>query len=145
MAFRRKKRDEVRIEITPMVDVVFLLLIFFMISTSFVDSSAIGINLPQASSGTPEGEQTEVKVYLEEDGTILFNERKVDMEQLKNLMKNYTGNAAETSFKLLADKEVRHGRVIAVVDLARENGFGTLAIATRNAAPAPTPTTREKE
>ena len=135
MAFRRKKRDEVRIEITPMVDVVFLLLIFFMISTSFIDSSAIGINLPQAATGTPEGEQNEVKVYLEENGTIHFNDREVDMQELKNLLNNYTGNAAKTSFKLLADKEVRHGRVISVVDLARENGFGTLAIATRNPAP----------
>ncbi|MFO7831894.1 MAG: biopolymer transporter ExbD [Desulfuromonadaceae bacterium] len=135
MAFRRKKRDEVRIEITPMVDVVFLLLIFFMISTSFIDSSAIGINLPQAATGTPEGEQTEVKVYLEENGTIHFNDREVDMQELKKLLNNYTGNAAKTSFKLLADKEVRHGRVISVVDLARENGFGTLAIATRNTAP----------
>jgi len=123
-----------------MVDVVFLLLIFFMISTSFVDSSAIGINLPQAATGTPEGEQTEVKVYLEENGTIHFNEREVNMAQLKDLLTNYSGNAAKTSFKLLADKEVRHGRVISVVDLARENGFGTLAIATRNTAPA-----REKE
>jgi len=140
MAFRRKRREEVRIEITPMVDVVFLLLIFFMISTSFVDSSAIGINLPQAATGTPEGEQTEVKVYLEENGTIHFNEREVNMAQLKDLLTNYSGNAAKTSFKLLADKEVRHGRVISVVDLARENGFGTLAIATRNTAPA-----REKE
>jgi len=135
MAFRRKKRAEVRIEITPMVDVVFLLLIFFMISTSFIDSSAIGINLPQAATGTAEEEQNEVKVYLEENGTIHFNKRKVDMQELKELLSNYTGNAAKTSFKLLADKEVRHGRVISVVDLARENGFGTLAIATRNTAP----------
>jgi len=119
-----------------MVDVVFLLLIFFMISTSFVDSSAIGINLPQASTGTPEGEQAEVKVYLEENGTIHFNEREVDMQQLKELLNTYTGNASKTSFKLLADKEVRHGRVISVVDLARINGFGTLAIATRNTVPA---------
>ena len=136
MAFRRKKRDEVRIEITPMVDVVFLLLIFFMISTSFIDSSAIGINLPQATTGAPEGEQAEVKVYLEENGSIHFNEREVDMAELEKLLKNYTGNAATTSFKLLADKEVKHGRVISVVDLARAHGFGTLAIATRNTAPA---------
>jgi biopolymer transport protein ExbD len=138
MAFRRKKRDEVRIEITPMVDVVFLLLIFFMISTSFVDSSAIGVNLPQASSGTPEGKQEEVKVYLEENGTIYFNEREVNMAELEELLNNYTGDAAGTSFKLLADKEVRHGRVISVVDLARENGFATLAIATRNPNASPT-------
>lgn len=118
-----------------MVDVVFLLLIFFMISTSFIDSSTIGINLPQASSGTPEVEQTEVNVSLKKDGTILFNEREVDMAQLKEQMNKYAGNAAKTTFKLFADEEVRHGRVIAVVDLARENGFGTLGIATRNVAP----------
>ncbi len=135
MAFRRKKRDEVRIEITPMVDVVFLLLIFFMISTSFVDSSAIGINLPQASTGTAEGEEAEVKVYLEENGAIHFNEREVNMAELTRLLNNYSGNAAQTSFKLLADKEVKHGRVIFVIDLARQNGFAKLAIATQNTAP----------
>lgn len=118
-----------------MVDVVFLLLIFFMISTSFIDTSTIGINLPQASTGTSEQEQAEVKVYLRENGTIKYNEREVDMQQLKSLLNNYTGDAAKTTFKLLADKEVRHGRVISVVDLAREKGFGTLAIATRNIMP----------
>lgn len=136
MAFRRKKRDEVRIEITPMVDVVFLLLIFFMISTSFVDSSTIGINLPKASSGTAEGEQAEVKVYLEENGAIHYNEREVNMAELAHLLNNYSDNASQTSFKLLADKEVKHGRVISVIDLARQNGFARLAIATQNAAPA---------
>lgn len=119
-----------------MVDVVFLLLIFFMISTSFIDTSTIGINLPQASTGTSEQEQAEIKVYLRENGTIKFNEREVDMQQLKSLLNNYTGDAAKTTFKLLADEEVKHGRVISVVDLAREKGFGTLAIATRNIMPA---------
>jgi biopolymer transport protein ExbD len=136
MAFRKKKRAEVRIEITPMVDVVFLLLIFFMISTSFIDTSAIGINLPQASTGTPDKEREEVRVYLEEDGTIHLNDREVDMEELKKQLRTYAKDAETASFKLLADQEVRHGRVITVVDLARDNGFGTLAIATRKTAPA---------
>jgi biopolymer transport protein ExbD len=135
MAFRRKKRDEVRIEITPMVDVVFLLLVFFMISTSFVDSSAIGINLPKASTGTAEDKQTEIKVYLEENGVIHYNEREVDMAELTRLINNFSGNASQTSFKLLADKEVKHGRVISVIDLARQNGFAKLAIATQNTVP----------
>jgi biopolymer transport protein ExbD len=136
MAFRKKKRTEVRIDITPMVDVVFLLLIFFMISTSFIDTSAIGINLPQASTGTPDAEREEVRVYLEEDGTIHLNDREVDMEELKEQLRTYAQDAEAVSFKLLADQEVRHGRVITVVDLARKNGFGTLAIATRKTAPA---------
>lgn len=120
-----------------MVDVVFLLLIFFMISTSFVDSSAININLPEAPTGAAEGEQADVvKVSMDENGHIYFNEREVNMAELTLQLNNYSGNPAQTNFKLLADKEVKHGSVISIVDLARQNGFTRLFIATQDTAPA---------
>ena len=133
MAFRRKKRGEVRIEITPMVDVVFLLLIFFMISTSFVDISAIGINLPKASSTQIDTENSELKVYLDKNGRVYLNEQEVNKEEVENLITQHAQTAAQTHFKLYADEEVKHGRVIEFIDLARQQGFATLSIATRHA------------
>ncbi|MBN2644760.1 MAG: biopolymer transporter ExbD [Desulfuromonadaceae bacterium] len=133
MGFRRKKREELRIELTSMVDVVFLLLIFFMISTTFVDSSAIGIKLPQATSRSPEQPSQEVRVYLEKNGLVHLNDRLINLEALSQHLAEYRGRAAETAFVLVADESARHGRVVTIMDMAQQAGFTRLAIATQPA------------
>ncbi|EAT15912.1 biopolymer transporter ExbD [Desulfuromonas acetoxidans] len=130
MAFKRKERDEVRVELTSMVDVVFLLLIFFMISTTFVDSTGIDINLPQAGSQKIDKQPEEVNVYLEKSGLIHLEDRLVSMEDLRSHLAGYGDRAAETTFILLADKQAQHGKVVQLMDAAQSAGFAKLAIAT---------------
>jgi len=130
MAFARRKRDEPRVDLTPMVDVVFLLLIFFMISTTFVETPGITVKLPESSSKVVEKEPQEIKVYLSSDGTISLQEERVSLEQLRQRLRSYGERAAEMTFLLLADQEARHGKVVELMDAAREAGFAKLAIAT---------------
>ncbi|WP_321531577.1 biopolymer transporter ExbD [uncultured Desulfuromonas sp.] len=130
MAFKRKERDEVRVELTSMVDVVFLLLIFFMISTTFVDSTGIDINLPQAGSQKIDKQPEEVNVYLEKSGLIHLEDRLVSMEDLRSHLAGYGERAAKTTFILLADKQAQHGKVVQLMDAAQSAGFAKLAIAT---------------
>ena len=130
MSFQRKQSDEPRIDLTPMVDVVFLLLIFFMISTTFVESPGISIKLPEASSQTIDREPKEIKIYLSQEGDIYHLDQKISLDGFKNLLAEYQAEAEQTTVLLLADQESRHGKVVTLMDLARDAGFVKLAIAT---------------
>jgi len=130
MSFLRKTSEEPRIDLTPMVDVVFLLLIFFMISTTFVESPGISIKLPEASSQSIEREPQELKIYLSTEGDIYYLDRKISITDYKGLLSKHQSDADKTTILLLADQESRHGKVVTLMDLARDAGFVKLAIAT---------------
>jgi len=130
MSFLRKQSEEPRIDLTPMVDVVFLLLIFFMISTTFVETPGISIKLPEASSQTIDREPKEVKIYLSREGDIYHRDQKISLDGFKSLLAEHQSEAERTTVLLLADQESRHGKVVALMDLARDAGFVKLAIAT---------------
>ena len=130
MSLLRKSSDEPRIDLTPMVDVVFLLLIFFMISTTFVESPGISIKLPEAYSQSVEREPQELKIYLSRDGEIYYLDRKISISDYKGLLAEHQSDADTTTILLLADQESRHGKVVTLMDLARDAGFVKLAIAT---------------
>jgi len=130
MSFLRKSSEEPRIDLTPMVDVVFLLLIFFMISTTFVESPGISIKLPEASSQSVEREPQELKIYLSRDGDVYYLDRKISITDYKKLLAEHRSDADNTTILLLADQESRHGKVVTLMDLARDAGFVKLAIAT---------------
>ncbi|KIH75782.1 biopolymer transport protein ExbD [Geoalkalibacter ferrihydriticus] len=132
MAFRRRSSSDVRVDITPMVDVVFLLLIFFMISTTFVEAPGIDIHLPEAGSEVVEREAEEIKVYLSREGDIFLGDQKTTFADLKTRLDDYGPQAGQMTFMLLADREARHGRVVELMDAARSAGFTRLAIATED-------------
>ena len=131
MAFLRKKREAPRIDLTPMVDVVFLLLIFFMISTTFVETPGITITLPEADESTMTKEPNEVTVFLSESGDIFLGDELTTLEELQRKLGEYGENAAKTSFVLQADQNARHGQVVELMEAARAAGFLNLAVATR--------------
>ncbi len=130
MSFLRKPEEEPRIDLTPMVDVVFLLLIFFMISTTFVESPGISIKLPESSSQTIDREPKEIKIYLSREGDIYHRDQKISLDGFRSLLAEYQSDAERTTVLLLADQESRHGKVVTLMDLARDAGFVKLAIAT---------------
>ncbi|MEZ4599320.1 MAG: biopolymer transporter ExbD [Syntrophotaleaceae bacterium] len=130
MSFMKKKREAPRIDLTPMVDVVFLLLIFFMISTTFVEAPGISIKLPESTSQQRTQEPEEVKVYLSREGNIYLGDEQVDQDELRRRLDGYRERAGRMTFLLLADQEARHGKVVALMDMAKETGFEKLAIAT---------------
>lgn len=131
MGFRRKVSESPRIDLTPMIDVVFLLLIFFMISTTFIERPGVTIDLPEGGTRQIATEKREVEVYLTEDGDLYLQREAITLSALNS---HLLGLGAETTkemtFLLMADKSARHGWVIEVMEIARRNGFVRLAIAT---------------
>lgn len=130
MAFRRKQREDPRVDLTAMIDVVFLLLIFFMISTTFVETSGLSIKLPEASTTIADQEPKELKVYLSKEGVITVNKQELTLQALQAHLQTYGVERREMTFLLLADKEALHGRVVELMDSAKQAEFGKLAIAT---------------
>lgn len=131
MGFRRKVSESPRVELTPMIDVVFLLLIFFMISTTFIERPGVTIDLPEGGSQQVATETQEVEVYLTDDGDLYLQREATTLTELNNYLLGLGAQKTkEMTFLLMADKSARHGWVIEVMEIARRNGFVRLAIAT---------------
>lgn len=131
MGFRRRIPESPRVDLTPMIDVVFLLLIFFMISTTFIERPGLNIDLPEAGAQKIEQGNKEVQVYLAANGDLYLQREKVTPAALKQHLGTYDqARAGQMTFLLMADKAALHGRVVELMDLAKEAGFGQLAIAT---------------
>ncbi|MCK9172570.1 ExbD/TolR family protein [Desulfuromonas thiophila] len=132
MAFgRKKRREEIRIELTSMVDVVFLLLIFFMVSTTFLDRGSIGINLPQASDTASVAAPREVRIYLTDRGQLRLDDVALSQAELLERLRHFGRQQPRPAIVLLADRQARHGQVVAIMDAARQAGLTDLAIATQ--------------
>ncbi|NCO51076.1 MAG: biopolymer transporter ExbD [Deltaproteobacteria bacterium] len=130
MAFGQRRRDDPRVDLTPMVDVVFLLLIFFMISTTFIETPGLTVDLPKSSQQQTHKKTEEVRVYLAADGSLYLEQKKVSYPELMEALAAYGESAAETTFLLMADKNVKHGQVVQLMDSAKIAGFSKLSIAT---------------
>jgi len=131
MGFRRRIPDSPKVDLTPMIDVVFLLLIFFMISTTFIERSGLSIDLPISGVEQIKPGAKEIQVYLTAGGDIYLQREKVTLDNLQQQLNNFGPiTAKKMTFLLMADRSVRHGRVIQLMDAAKTAGFGKLAIAT---------------
>ena len=131
MGFRRRTQESPKVDLTPMIDVVFLLLIFFMISTTFIERPGLSIDLPTSSSEQLRQNQKEVQVYLAENGDIYLKRELITLDGfLQHLHRFDPLTAKKMTFLLMADKAARHGSVVQLMDAAKMAGFGSLAIAT---------------
>jgi len=101
-----------------------------MISTTFIETPGLSIKLPESSAQTIDREPDELKIFLTSDGDIFHGEQKLSLDQFKQLLRDGQAEAARTTFLLMADTDAQHGKVVSLMDLAREAGYLKLAIAT---------------
>lgn len=133
MRFRRPAPLRPIIDIAPLVDVVFLLVIFFAVSTTFLDASGLRLELPSSSS-TAAREGQELTVLLAADGTLSFDGETMDAEQLGQRLRAALADQEQKLVVLRADRESRHASVVSVMDVIRKAGADAMTIA---AQPAP--------
>jgi biopolymer transport protein ExbD len=121
-----------QVNITSLIDVVLLLLIFFMISTTFVTQPGIRIDLPKANTKVKNVAQESNTIIISADNSIYINRQQMEsIEQLRSeLVKLKQANSSELII-IKADENVAHGIVVSVMDLAKTSGFSRIAIATR--------------
>ena len=134
MNFRgRREGNEPDVNITPLIDVVFLLLIFFMVSTTFQHQFEIGLELPEASSQEQIEQQT-LQVTIDEDGNFYVNEQRLVNNQtatIKRALEEAAGNDRSTPLVISADSRTPHQAVIKAMDAARQVGLTRLTFATQ--------------
>lgn len=133
MRFQRAQREEPDVNLTPLIDVVFLLLIFFMVSTTFERESEISIELPEASGEVVETEQRKVEITIDEKGRYYVNQQAVintQIDTLKRAIAEAAGDDPEPQVILSADRNTPHQAVISAMDAARQLGFVHLTFAT---------------
>ncbi|SEA46726.1 biopolymer transport protein ExbD [Desulfuromusa kysingii] len=131
MGFRKKSLEAPKVDLTPMIDVVFLLLIFFMISTTFIERPGLNINLPESSSEQIKHSQKEVQIYLAENGDIYLHQEKISFAAFVAHLESIAPEEVQyMTFILMADKAAKHGTVVQLMDAAKHAGFKNLAIAT---------------
>lgn len=146
-AFGRANRSRrPSINLASLIDVMFLLLIFFMLSTVFRNNSGIDISLPAASSST-EQQEAPYEIFIQDSGDITFQETPgISMERLETQMRALLAREPDARLALSADENTDYKSFIAVIDLARRVGGEKLIIRTQlPGAPAATETTQVPE
>lgn len=114
---RRRKQFQGSVDLTPMIDVVFNLLIFFML-TAVAVPKGVNLDLPGARTATVQ-KDSEATISLDKDNRIYFNQREVGLSGLKSALQ---GLAAETKIVVRGDRAISYGLFVKVMDLIRENG-----------------------
>ena len=128
----RSSKVQATVDMTPMLDVVFQLIIFFLVSTTFAILPAIKLNLPQ--SATSEGATNKgITITASDDGKLFFNEKEVTMDSLGEELVMYdTGDTKKVEFpvSLEADSEVTNGQIVSIFDVIRLSGYSVINLRT---------------
>ncbi len=134
MKFRRKIRDELSINITPLIDVVFLLLIFFMVTTTFNRETRLLVNLPEANAQVAEALPDMIEIIVSKEGSYSINGRNLVNDRIAALLRGLeleSGGDVSLPVLLVADAEAAHQSVVTAIDAIGQSGFTRLNIATR--------------
>jgi len=132
--FSRARRVDPVVDVTPLIDIIFQLVLFFMVSTTFVSAPGIEVDLPRSSSDTVLRDTDDLNIWVSSDGAVYVDEEPVDYQGLKAALADAARSNPSTLIVIKADKDVGHGRVVAVMDAARSRGLTQLAIATEISA-----------
>jgi len=131
MKFHHPNKKSASFDLTPLIDVVFQLLIFFMVTTTFVNlENRVKVNLPSGDFAAVESSKN-ITVTITEDNTIYLNGKLIDPLRITESIATELKKEPEKIVVLEADKNVLHGKVISVMDLLKKGGADKIAIATQ--------------
>ena len=126
---RRKDRMKVEIPLTSLIDIVFLLLIYFLLTTNFMVDEGIKIKLPQAKAAAPQTEEV-VTVYVDQQGRAFLGTQEVSLAALFDQLKEIIGRQEDKLVVVRADRSVILNKAVKVMDVAKAAGAGRLCLAT---------------
>ncbi len=135
MKFRHRHTDDISINLTPLIDVVFLLLIFFMVSTTFTKESQLDINLPEASANTFIEDDESIVIQIDKSGVMNINGDVVSSRSVNaviSTLKKASGNDNSRALVISADALTPHQAVVTAMEAAGKLGFVKLSIETQN-------------
>ena len=134
MKLQPHSKEEPSVDLTSLIDVVFLLLIFFMVSTTFERQAFLKVDLPEASAVEDRSEMPEqLELVIDSEGRMFLNEQRlVDSElgTIRAAIEQTVGEDRNIPLILRADRQTPHHYVVTAMDVAAQMGFGNLSIAT---------------
>jgi biopolymer transport protein ExbD len=125
--------DEPTVNLTPLIDVVFILLIFFMVSTTFQRESEIKIELPEASSEPVEEKEEVLEIVIDIEGHYFIDEQQVvntELETLKTAIRKFLGEQTEIPVVIRADRNTPYESVVRAMDATAQLGLLQMSLAT---------------
>lgn len=134
MNFKRQNKEMVEVNLTPLIDVVFLLLIFFMVSTTFTKENHLSIDLPEASAEVQPVAANRLEIIITASGSYSINDKTLINNQLDTLMRGLVKAANGEKglpVTITADANTPHQAVVRAMDAAGQTGFVNLSITTR--------------
>ena len=137
MMLPHNRRRDPELNITPLIDVVFLLLIFFMVSTTFDKQAELNIELPEASGKVTPSEQFKIEIGIDGEGRYFINKRSFkddSLVTLKRALELTMADHKEPKLIISADRKTPHEAVIRAMDAARQVGLTHLTFATRQSS-----------
>lgn len=142
MKFRRKPRETVDINLASLIDVVFILLLFFVVTTTFTRETQLRVDLPEAVSGSPSEDPNtkQLDVAISADGVFSVNNQllpKNDLASLMDALKAESGGDTSLPLSISADGKAQHQAVITAMDAAGKLGFSHLRMTTVEAQATP--------
>jgi biopolymer transport protein ExbD len=130
----RKRAVEFRIDVTNLVDIAFLLIIFFTLSTSFAPSvkggPGISVDLPKANAKEIDTDKKTSILVLTKDNLTILDGKSISQQEMETRLREISQSAKDITLIIQADKTVPHGRVVSAMDTAKGVGIARLAIAT---------------
>lgn len=134
MNFKRQRKDEVDVNLTPLIDVVFLLLIFFMVSTTFTRETRLSVVLPEANGVAQVEAADAVEISIAASGDYAVNGDRLsrsDESTLRTVLLPLAQQSTDVPFVITADAQATHQAVVMVMDVAGQLGFVNLSITTQ--------------
>ncbi len=130
MKLLEKTPKKLLINITPLVDVLFILIIFFVVTSTFIEQPGVKLELPKATTARPEKVEKAV-LTITRDQKLFFKGEAISLDALPERIQQAMAQSADHSLIINADEHVEHGFVIQVMDIARQNGVQKVVIATK--------------
>ena len=124
------EKDEVTIEITSLIDVMFTLVLFFLVTTTFVSAPGMKVDLPKSSAQDIQRDKKDITIVIGSNHQLLINQKAVNERELQARLSAQAKENPQTLVIIQADQGVSHGLVVRIMDYAREAGLSRLAIAT---------------
>jgi len=127
----RVEEEDATIDMTPMLDVVFIMLIFFIVTTVFVKQAGMDVNKPEGETAT-RMKNANIFIAITEDGSIWMDRREISIESVTGNLEKLLSEQPSDAVFIQADQKAKHGVVIEVMDKVKAAGIDQVAVAVRN-------------
>lgn len=131
MKLNSSLKEENTVLITPLIDIMFLILIFFVLNTSFTSNKAVEINVPQAVSGES-SKVSEFYIFLTHDHKIFINEKEVDIKSFSSELLSFIGSNSNPDIILEGDRSISYEFLMGIMDRVRVLGFENISLIVTN-------------